>query len=217
MNKILNKSPEHQEIYRKIRDKILFGELAPGQPVTILGLKDDLGAGVTPVRESIRRLTAEGALEVLENRRICVPVMTVHKLEQVSFARLGIEPELAYMALNQQDERLLSDLKSIDSKLDSAIGSGDIPGYLKNNFKFHFRLYQAANAEILTQIAHSLWLQIGPSLRIMCGKFGTGNMPDMHRKIMDSLVAKDATQGAAALKSDIQQGMTQIGKALPQV
>lgn len=56
------KIPSHEVTYARLRDMILFGHLAPGQPVTIQGLIADLGAGMTPVREAIRRLTAEGAL-----------------------------------------------------------------------------------------------------------------------------------------------------------
>ncbi|MEE3072583.1 MAG: GntR family transcriptional regulator, partial [Pseudomonadota bacterium] len=52
--------PAHQIAYQTLREKILFGELAPGQAVTILGLTEQLGAGMTPVREAIRRLTAAG-------------------------------------------------------------------------------------------------------------------------------------------------------------
>ena len=33
------KLPEHEAIYKKIRNMILFGEVLPGQGVTILGLK----------------------------------------------------------------------------------------------------------------------------------------------------------------------------------
>ncbi len=50
------KLPDHQRVYRKLRDMILFGELAPGQPVTIQGLVSTLDVGMTPVREAIRRL-----------------------------------------------------------------------------------------------------------------------------------------------------------------
>ena len=54
----------------RVRDLVLFGDLVPGQPVTIDGLREILGSGITPVREAIRRLSAEGALETGGNRRV---------------------------------------------------------------------------------------------------------------------------------------------------
>ena len=81
------KLPEHQTIYRQIRNMILFGALVPGQAVTIQGMSDLIGAGMTPVREAIRRLTAEGALEIGDNRRLRVPTITRARLDQIGFAR----------------------------------------------------------------------------------------------------------------------------------
>ncbi|MDH5797807.1 MAG: GntR family transcriptional regulator, partial [Paracoccaceae bacterium] len=69
---------------------ILFGDLAPGQAVTIKGLCEDVGAGMTPVREAIRRLTAEGALDFLGNRRVCVPELTLSQLDELAFARCSV-------------------------------------------------------------------------------------------------------------------------------
>ncbi len=40
--------PAHQHVYQQLRSQILFGDLAPGQPVTIQGLITALGAGMTP-------------------------------------------------------------------------------------------------------------------------------------------------------------------------
>mgnify|MGYP000979433953 CR=1 FL=1 len=92
------KIPTHELTYARLRDMILFGVLAPGQPVTIQGLIADLGAGMTPVREAIRRLTAEGALLPQGNRRVTVPRLLGSDLEQVAFARLTLEPRLAELA-----------------------------------------------------------------------------------------------------------------------
>ena len=52
--KLATKVPTHELTYVRLRDMILFGQLAPGQPVTIQGLIAELGAGMTPVREAIR-------------------------------------------------------------------------------------------------------------------------------------------------------------------
>ncbi|MDJ0823614.1 MAG: GntR family transcriptional regulator, partial [Paracoccaceae bacterium] len=90
--------PAHETVYRRLRDMVLFGDLAPGQAVTIQGLVEGLGAGMTPVREALRRLTAEGALEALGNRRIAVPVLDTHAVAELTQARIALEPLLARRA-----------------------------------------------------------------------------------------------------------------------
>ncbi|WP_212524296.1 GntR family transcriptional regulator [Actibacterium sp. MT2.3-13A] len=208
------KRPEHEAIYQRIRDMILFGEVAPGQGVTILGLTEKLGAGMTPVREAIRRLTAEGALEAQGNRRVIVPVMTLEKLDQIEFARLSIEPRLAEIAAQKQGPGLVSDLRALDAQVDAAIEVGSVEQYLEQNYRFHFRLYAEARASILQKIALSLWLQAGPSLRIVCGRYGTSNLPDKHDEAMAALAAGDAAGAAQAISEDIRQGLDQVRATL---
>ena len=204
------KIPEHQAIYRQIRDAILFGELVPGQAVTIQGLTQKTGAGMTPVREAIRRLTAEGALATLGNRRIVVPRLTSEEVRELAYARLAIEPELARLGTISADKSLLDDLREIDAELDTAIEQGAVEQYLLLNNRFHFRLYEQSGANILCQLARALWLRSGPSLRVVCGRLGTANLPDMHDDMMDAVAAKDPDRVASAMAADIQQGMDQI-------
>lgn len=207
MNEQSSKTPEHQAIYDRLRKMILFGDVLPGQPLTILGLKTELGAGMTPVREAIRRLTAEGALDALGNRRICVPVITPDKLSEIYFARLAIEPKLAELAAQKMTPETLVQLKSLDSQVDNAISGGDVNGYLESNYRFHFCLYDAANAPILRKIATSLWLQLGPSLRVISGRYGTQNLPDEHKDALSGLAAGNPEQVRDAIRADIQQGL----------
>ena len=79
--------PAHELVYRALRKRVLFGELQPGEPVTIQGLTETLGVGMTPVREALRRLTAEGALTFLGNRRIAVPVLDLQAVDELLTAR----------------------------------------------------------------------------------------------------------------------------------
>lgn len=208
------KIPEHQAIYRRLRELILFGEVEPGQPVTIQGLRDHLGAGMTPVREAIRRLTAEGALASLGNRRIAVPLLTAEHLEQIAFARLSVEPELARRAAEKASPTLISELRAIDARVDAAIDRGNIRHYLEHNYRFHFHLYARAEANVLEQLVRGLWLRVGPSLRIVCGRYGTSNLPDQHGLALDALAAGDPPGVQATIERDIAQGIEQIRRSM---
>lgn len=214
MNAEPRKIPEHQAIYERLRDAILFGELVPGQAVTIKGLTQQIGAGMTPVREAIRRLLSEGALQGLGNRRVVVPSLDACQLADLRFARLAIEPELARRAVLSNDTSLLDDLRAIDMLLDGAIASGSVTDYLQQNYRFHFRIYHAAGAPILHDLAASLWLRSGPSSRVVCGRFGTANLPDMHDQMLEGLATGDATLVASAMAKDIEQGLDLILRSL---
>ena len=206
--------PAHETVYRQIRKMILFGELAPGQAVTIQGLTGKLSAGMTPVREAIRRLTAEGALVFQDNRRVSLPALSLGELEEISFARQAIEPRIAYLATNRITANDIHKLREIDDHLNTAIDQGDVSAYLKFNCQFHETLYAASQAGILLQISRALWLRVGPSLRVVCGRYGTANLPDKHDEALEGLKNRDAQAVAAAISADIQQGHDQIRTSL---
>ncbi len=210
------KIPSHEVAYTQLRDMILFGQLTPGQSVTIQGLTELLGAGMTPVREAIRRLTAEGALEFQGNRRVCVPQLTPEQLEEVAYARQTIEPRLAEMAAPNLTAQNIDDLTEIDASINLAIQSGDISRYLERNHQFHFTLYKFADAPILLAIAHSLWLRFGPSLRVVCGRFGTTSLPDRHEQALAAMRVGDTAVMSDAMRQDILQGVDLVRQSLDQ-
>lgn len=208
------KIPNHEVTYGRLRDMVLFGRLQPGQTVTIQGLIRDLDAGMTPVREAIRRLIAEGALTLQGNRRVAVPQMTGAVLDQIAFARLTVEPHLARLAATRATAHLIQRLEALDASVDRAIRAGDVQGYLAGNHRFHFALYEASDAPVLTDIARSLWLRFGPSLRVVCARAGTGDLTDQHCEALSALRAGDATALGQAMTRDITQGIDQVRTAL---
>ncbi|MBO9399508.1 GntR family transcriptional regulator [Shimia sp. R9_3] len=206
--------PVHQQVYAQLREAVLFGELAPGQAVTIQGLIERTGAGMTPIREAIRRLTSEGALEFRGNRRVVVPLLTVDAIDDLIFLRESVETRLAEQAVAHISARQIARLEQIDSRLDEAITRGDVSAYLRRNYDFHALLYEAAEAPILLDVANSVWLRFGPSMRVVCGRMGTQNLPDNHKTALEALHKKDAAAVGEAIRQDVTQGMEEIRDAL---
>ncbi|MCX8952457.1 GntR family transcriptional regulator [Ruegeria sp. NA] len=211
------KQPAHEQVYQTLRSQILFGELVPGQPVTIQGLTDSLGVGMTPVREAIRRLISDGGLVFQGNRRVSVPLLNSNDIEEMIFARISIESELSRRATANLKAQDIDHLERLDRHLDRMITDGDVGGYLRLNQAFHETLYSYANAPILSDLAERLWLRFGPSLRVVCGRFGTQSLPDRHKDIIAALRAGDAEMTAKATAQDIEQGMDLMAEALTSV
>jgi DNA-binding GntR family transcriptional regulator len=216
VNKVENsvKTPDHQRVYHTLREMILFGELAPGQAVTIQGLVATLDVGMTPVREAIRRLTSEGALVFKGNRRVSVPEPDLAQWNEIAFARLSIEPELARLATANIGAEQQAQLVAFDAALNVAIRRGDVRGYLEQNYRFHTYLYECSGSEVLLSIANMLWLRAGPSLRVVLGRYGTANLPDKHAEALEAMALGDADRVADAIRGDIEQGIAQVRDSL---
>jgi len=204
------KTPEHQAVYEQIRELILLGRFAPGQPITIQGLANTLNFGMTPVREAIRRLTSESALESLGNRRVIIPDLSQAQFQDIYFLRLLVEPELAKRAAGNATKQDVERLSVIDKEVDFAIETGDVGMYLERNRAFHFGIYELATAPVLVRIAMTLWLQVGPQLRVVSGRYGTANLPDKHKEILQALLEGKGEAAGIAMKEDLEQGIALV-------
>lgn len=211
------KLPSHERAYRRLREKVLYGDFAPGQPVTIQGLVETLDLGMTPVREAIRRLTSQGALVLKGNRRVEVPQMTLAQYGELAFTRRAIEPELARRAVKNLTDAHVEMLAEEDHMVDESIARGDVHGYLLHNHQFHARLYALSRAELLIGISEMLWLRSGPSLRVMLGRHGTANLPDKHQEALAAMRKRDAEAVAQAILGDIEQGIASVTRSLAEV
>lgn len=205
--------PVHEQVFRELRDNILFGGFLPGRPVTLRGLASALGVSPMPIREAIRRLIAERALELHDNRRVSVPAMTREKFDQICFARSALEPELASRALPYFGSKELAELEAIDQSVDRSIETGDLESYMRSNCLFHFTLYRASRADTLVALVESIWLQFAPFMRSVYGRFGTARLDDQHRRAILAIEKRSEDELRSAIKEDIMQGMRFIGEA----
>lgn len=202
----------HESVYRTLRERILIGGFAPGMAVTLRGLADTLSVSVMPVRDAVRRLIAERALTMLDNRRVRVPEMTRAKFNQVVFARQMLEPELAARALPSITARDIKSVQAIDQSIDRAMAKGDVEGYMRGNFQFHFTIYKLAGNDMLLGLVESVWLQFGPFMRTAYGRYDTSKLEDFHQAALKAMSKNDEAGLRAAIAADIGQGMNFIGE-----
>jgi len=200
------KTPTHESVYQAIAERVLFGDFHPGQPLTLQSLADGLSVSLTPVRDAVRRLVAEGALESHDNRRVGVPVVDRHRYSELISLRLFLEVKMALSALDHIDKKGIARMTAFDKALDLSIEQGDISQYLRSNYNFHFTLYEYSDCEVSLSIARSIWTRLAPPHRIVCGRYGTSNLEDRHKEILAALKAKDGEALRLSLIQDIDQG-----------
>jgi DNA-binding GntR family transcriptional regulator len=206
----------HDQVYEAIRQALITGRIAPGVGVSLRSLAAELGVSPMPVRDAVRRLVAERALAINPaNKRLSVPSLTADRLDQLSQARLWIEPELAARAAPQADGPLIRRLQAIDAEVDAALGLGDVDRYMTANHAFHFAIYERAGAEVLAAMAGGLWLQIGPFMRVVFGRVGAdGLVADRHAEAIAALQVRDAEGARRAIAADLSEGMDKMRAAV---
>jgi len=201
-----------EHIYLQLRDAIMLGRFRPGMSVTIRGLAEILETSPTPVREALRRLSSENGLALLPNRRIVVPHMTAERLEELIETRVELERFAATRALPHISEKLIDELETIDARIDIAVTKGDRDNQIRENQLFHRTIY-AANADNITiPMVESIWLQLGPFLRIALREMADFYKIDRHKEAIAALRARDPDMLRAAIEADVRDGVGQLGQ-----
>ena len=202
----------HASIYEELRRRLITGKIVPGVGLSTRGLAAELGVSQMPVRDALSRLAAEGAVEIRSKRKIIVPPMTPERFADLLHCRMLLEPDAAAQALPRLGAVGVRRLAEIDAGMDVALASGDVLAYMEGNFAFHFTIYRAGAAAIQTRLIETLWLQFGPFMRVVYGRFGTANLVDQHRVALDAIEAGDAEALRTAIAGDIRDGMGLIAR-----
>jgi DNA-binding GntR family transcriptional regulator len=97
----------------ELRQKVLSGELVPGQRLVQDDLASALGVSVTPVREALFRLANEGLIHAERNRSFTVASNTDDDLRDMFWIHGTIASELASRACLHATDELVAELTDL--------------------------------------------------------------------------------------------------------
>jgi DNA-binding GntR family transcriptional regulator len=200
----------HDRVYRGLRTRIMHGDIAPGQALTLRGIGKEFGVSMTPAREAVRRLVAEGALTLSSSGRVSTPELSNDRIEELAALRSLIEVELASRALPRAHLALIERLQTINASVSEMVVKQDAVGYIRTNLEFHRTLYLRAQAPAMLAMAETVWLQLGPTMRRLYGRLQRKEPPHNHRLILAALRAGDEPGLRLAVRTDVTQGLRML-------
>ena len=212
-----------QRIYDNLRELLLSGQVHPGQKLTLKGLSEAMGTSQTPVREAIRQLAAEGALEILPNSGIRVPLMNKDQFRELLKIRLALEGMAVEVAAQRITATQLQAVAALHAALSEEMQSSepDVGRVIRLNKQLHFSVYRASGMPILVGLIESIWLRVGPVLNLDMGS-GSRRLSEApalghHAGLFEGLRNGSAEQSRAGLAGDLISSAQMIleGDGLP--
>ncbi|HEY9039797.1 MAG TPA: GntR family transcriptional regulator [Roseovarius sp.] len=201
-------------VYERLRNAIMLGAIEPGTSLTMRGLADRLGLSPTPVREAVRRLSSEHAIQIKDNRRMTVPMMTPDRFEELVALRVAVEVHAADRALPYMSDIVIDKLTEIDDRMDRLVVEKDLDQLTLLNQAFHRTLYTVNPAQVSMPIVESIWLQLGPFQRQVITRLTEDYQIDRHKELLAALKTRDAAALGQAITDDIRDGVLKSGQNL---
>ncbi|KWR90848.1 GntR family transcriptional regulator [Cupriavidus sp. IDO] len=198
-----------ERAYTELANALRAGRFSPGSPVTIRGLAALLGTSTMPVREAVSRLVTEGALELLPNRTLRVPDVSMERLDDLIDTRATLEGRAAWLAAERMTQADFSLIKAAAEDYSHAVDAGDVPAAVAANEQLHFTIYRASRSELLVSIIEMLWLQSGPYIAAVMKQMQSTReiLHDRgimhHFNILAALAKRDPQASSDAVQSDI--------------
>ncbi|EIE52792.1 GntR family transcriptional regulator [Salipiger aestuarii] len=203
-------SSAHDRVYRGLRGQIMLGQIAPGVALTLRGIGKSFDVSMTPAREAVRRLVAEGALSMSSSGRVSTPELSNERIEELAALRALIEVELASRALPRAHMALIDRLQAINGTISEVVANRDAVGYIRANLEFHRTLYLRAQAPAMLAMCETVWLQMGPTMRVLYVRLRRSEAPQFHKLIIAALKAGDEPGLRLAVRSDVTQGLRML-------
>src|SRR5436853_3348162 len=101
-----------EQAIARIRRDVLVGRLGPASKLRIRELSERYAMGVTPIREALSKLGAEGLVLPISNRGFAVPKLSPEDLADITVARCTVEAEALRRAMTRGDAAWERGIKS---------------------------------------------------------------------------------------------------------
>jgi DNA-binding GntR family transcriptional regulator len=197
------------QAYGLIRKALMTGQLKPGQKISSREMAERLGTSLTPVREALLHLVAEGVLESHTGRSVRVPILTKSDYLELRDLRVEVEGLGAARAATQISPEGIKQLQDIHDRLSRAKAERRFDDALRWNEAFHINVARESRMPRLVRVVESLWAQSGPFLNFLYNDaepFPETGRPHPHALLIEALQRRDSEAARDAITQDIIRG-----------
>ncbi|MCC7449093.1 MAG: GntR family transcriptional regulator [Anaerolineae bacterium] len=205
INKHQQKTKKDQ-VVELLRHAILSGDLEPGNRLTQEELAARFNVSMTPVREAIQQLVAEGILDHSPYKGVQVAEVSPLEVTELYLMRGAVEALAVRVGVPNLKISDVQRLRSLHEQIKIANVLGNVLEIRKLNYEFHDLLYQAANMPRLYKLIQTLWIQ-SPWDTLYVIPNRTARIVEEHQRIVAAIDQGDALAASQAMQDHLEAGM----------
>jgi DNA-binding GntR family transcriptional regulator len=174
-----------------LRDAIISQKIHPGSRLILEELTQQFGLSMTPIREALPALEAEGLIIQTPHKGAIVTRMDVEEIHELYAMRIGLEGMVARHAVPKLTEDDLVMMETCLQQMNEH--RGDWARFLEHDKALHSRLYRAAGSQRWLDTIDTLWTRCSRYMLVSTAMLGAeGAISDDHREIIGSCRVRDS-------------------------
>ena len=180
-------------IVENVEERIMSGELKPGERLTEFAMCELLEVSRSPLREAFRILENNGFLVNKARRGMFVSTLTRKEAIDIYTIRASLESLATFLAVRARGRELAGDLRAVHEEMKRAVAAGDIEAYSSHNSAFHEVIVSACGNELLIEMLRRFNIQTARyRARIRSVKGRPEESVRKHEELISSIESGDA-------------------------
>ncbi len=175
-----------QLIRDQLLDRIMRGELIPGNRLIELKIAAEYSTSQAPVREALRELEAMGVIETLPNKGARVRTITNKELGELYDVRAQLESYAAQL-VTERGVALKSKLKDAVKAMKRAARESDSIAFASHNSCFHRIIVENSGNSVLLELWETLNVQARTMTNVTRSRRNLMDLADSHLVIIEAI------------------------------
>lgn len=196
---------KEEQVADFLREGIIAGTYPRGSRLKQAELAEQLNLSITPVREALKLLEAEGYVNRDSYRGASVMPFDPSASGEILQLRLLLEAQLVKGAIEKITARDLQELRELETEFERAFANGDRATARGVNYRFHRRLYDIAAMPHTLHFVQILWARYPFDVINAAGGRG-GDAACEHHEILDAIAAGNSATAILAMRKHIESG-----------
>jgi DNA-binding GntR family transcriptional regulator len=203
---------KEEQVADYLREAILAGHFPRGTQLKQAEVAKTLRISITPVREALRMLEAEGYIGRGSYRGATVSPLDVEASVETLNLRIMLEGQLIRHAVEKASSQDLQEVRKLADDFAEAVRQNDSSEARASNYRFHKRLYGIASMPQTLHFVQVLWARYpfdvinrvdGRALRAV----------EEHEELLRPMIEGDITGAMLALRRHIEAGWAAVNEA----
>lgn len=198
-----------EQVKEVLLERILRGELKPGDRLVETRIAQELGTSQAPVREALRDLELLNLIESEPFRGSRVRELSEDDLLQIFPVRAALEE----LAAKEAARRLGGDVSALEAELTAmraAARHGDTRTQVARDIAFHRVVVEASGNRVLLQAWLALGIEVPTAFGVYWTYFDPVELVERHVPIMEAIRAGNAARAGAAARSHVRNSETVV-------